>query len=103
VFVFSSYFLVTLLLMKVKTSLVMRLTQLLRVVDIFSEVLVIRHVCKMLAALENRLGCSSNVIIIFATYFFFRYTIYSPKDGQPCMDHDRQTGEVITCDVEYLL
>uniref|UniRef100_A0A673HK52 leucine--tRNA ligase n=1 Tax=Sinocyclocheilus rhinocerous TaxID=307959 RepID=A0A673HK52_9TELE len=23
-----------------------------------------------------------------------RYTIYSPKDGQPCMDHDRQTGEV---------
>lgn len=26
---------------------------------------------------------------------FSRYTIYSPKDGQPCMDHDRQTGEVI--------
>uniref|UniRef100_A0A8I3P763 Leucine--tRNA ligase, cytoplasmic n=2 Tax=Canis lupus familiaris TaxID=9615 RepID=A0A8I3P763_CANLF len=24
-----------------------------------------------------------------------RYTIYSPKDGQPCMDHDRQTGEEI--------
>ena len=23
-----------------------------------------------------------------------RHTIYSPKDGQPCMDHDRQTGEV---------
>ncbi|KAJ1664536.1 cytosolic leucyl tRNA synthetase [Coemansia sp. RSA 1813] len=22
-----------------------------------------------------------------------RYTIWSPKDGQPCMDHDRQTGE----------
>ncbi|XP_034033946.1 leucine--tRNA ligase, cytoplasmic isoform X1 [Thalassophryne amazonica] len=22
-----------------------------------------------------------------------RYTIYSPKDRQPCMDHDRQTGE----------
>ncbi|KAE8614631.1 hypothetical protein XENTR_v10008247 [Xenopus tropicalis] len=22
-----------------------------------------------------------------------RYTIYSPRDGQPCMDHDRQTGE----------
>ena len=22
-----------------------------------------------------------------------RYTIYSPKDGQPCMDHDRQDGE----------
>src|ERR1700759_3760852 len=22
-----------------------------------------------------------------------RYTVYSPKDGQPCMDHDRQTGE----------
>lgn len=26
--------------------------------------------------------------------YFCRYTIYSPKDGQPCMDHDRQTGEV---------
>ncbi|KZS95395.1 leucyl-tRNA synthetase [Sistotremastrum niveocremeum HHB9708] len=24
-----------------------------------------------------------------------RYTIYSPKDGQPCMDHDRQEGEGI--------
>ena len=24
-----------------------------------------------------------------------RYTIYSPKDGQPCMDHDRQTGEAL--------
>jgi leucyl-tRNA synthetase len=22
-----------------------------------------------------------------------RHTIYSPKDGQPCMDHDRQEGE----------
>ncbi|KAJ2785261.1 cytosolic leucyl tRNA synthetase [Coemansia interrupta] len=22
-----------------------------------------------------------------------RYTIWSPKDGQPCMDHDRQVGE----------
>jgi leucyl-tRNA synthetase len=22
-----------------------------------------------------------------------RYTIYSPKDGQPCLDHDRQSGE----------
>lgn len=22
-----------------------------------------------------------------------RYTIYSPMDGQPCMDHDRQSGE----------
>ncbi|VEN44598.1 unnamed protein product [Callosobruchus maculatus] len=22
-----------------------------------------------------------------------RYTIYSPRDGQPCMDHDRATGE----------
>lgn len=22
-----------------------------------------------------------------------RYTIYSPLDGQPCMDHDRQSGE----------
>ncbi|KAJ2721960.1 cytosolic leucyl tRNA synthetase [Coemansia sp. Benny D115] len=24
-----------------------------------------------------------------------RYTIWSPKDGQPCMDHDRQTGEAV--------
>jgi leucyl-tRNA synthetase len=24
-----------------------------------------------------------------------RYTIYSPKDGQPCMDHDRADGEGI--------
>lgn len=24
-----------------------------------------------------------------------RYTIYSPKDGQPCMDHDRKDGEGI--------
>lgn len=23
-----------------------------------------------------------------------RETIYSPKDGQPCMDHDRSSGEV---------
>lgn len=22
-----------------------------------------------------------------------RYSIYSPKDGQPCMDHDRSIGE----------
>ena len=22
-----------------------------------------------------------------------RYTIFSPKDGQPCMDHDRSSGE----------
>ncbi|KAF2190873.1 leucyl-tRNA synthetase [Zopfia rhizophila CBS 207.26] len=29
--------------------------------------------------------------IIFGT----RYTVYSPKDGQACMDHDRQTGEGI--------
>ncbi len=25
--------------------------------------------------------------------FGIRYTIYSPKDGQPCMDHDRTEGE----------
>lgn len=25
-----------------------------------------------------------------------RYTVYSPKDGQACMDHDRQTGEGVT-------
>ncbi|PWN42036.1 leucyl-tRNA synthetase [Ceraceosorus guamensis] len=24
-----------------------------------------------------------------------RYTIYSPKDGQPCMDHDRAEGEAL--------
>ena len=24
-----------------------------------------------------------------------RYTIYSIKDGQPCMDHDRQSGEAV--------
>ncbi|CAO1622884.1 unnamed protein product [Parajaminaea phylloscopi] len=24
-----------------------------------------------------------------------RYTIYSPKDGQPCMDHDRSSGEAL--------
>lgn len=29
---------------------------------------------------------TSNLIV-------FSYTIYSPKDGQPCMDHDRATGE----------
>jgi leucyl-tRNA synthetase len=27
--------------------------------------------------------------------FGSRYTIYSPKDGQPCMDHDRSKGEAI--------
>lgn len=27
--------------------------------------------------------------------FGLRYTIYSPKDGQPCMDHDRQSGEAV--------
>ncbi|KAF2205196.1 leucyl-tRNA synthetase [Delitschia confertaspora ATCC 74209] len=25
-----------------------------------------------------------------------RYTIYSPKDGQACLDHDRQSGEGVT-------
>ena len=25
--------------------------------------------------------------------FGARYSVYSPKDGQPCMDHDRQSGE----------
>ena len=24
-----------------------------------------------------------------------RYTVYSPKDGQPCMDHDRSEGETL--------
>jgi leucyl-tRNA synthetase len=27
------------------------------------------------------------------TEFGKRNTIFSPKDGQPCMDHDRQSGE----------
>ena len=27
--------------------------------------------------------------------FGARYTIYSPKDGQPCMDHDRSKGEAV--------
>lgn len=27
--------------------------------------------------------------------FGMRYTIYSAKDGQPCMDHDRQVGEAV--------
>ncbi|KAJ7217095.1 hypothetical protein GGX14DRAFT_602019 [Mycena pura] len=27
--------------------------------------------------------------------FSKRYTIYSPKDGQPCMDHDRSEGEAL--------
>ncbi|KAG7250486.1 hypothetical protein CRUP_017822, partial [Coryphaenoides rupestris] len=34
-----------------------------------------------------------------------RYTIYSPKDGQPCMDHDRQTGETncwVRPDMKYV-
>ena len=26
-----------------------------------------------------------------------RETVYSPKDGQPCMDHDRSTGEGVGC------
>lgn len=26
-------------------------------------------------------------------HFSFRYTIYSAKDGQPCADHDRASGE----------
>jgi leucyl-tRNA synthetase len=25
-----------------------------------------------------------------------RYTIYSPKDGQACLDHDRSSGEGVT-------
>ena len=24
-----------------------------------------------------------------------RYTVYSPKDGQPCMDHGRSEGEAL--------
>ncbi|XP_028521055.1 leucine--tRNA ligase, cytoplasmic isoform X2 [Apis cerana] len=31
-----------------------------------------------------------------------RYTIYSPKDGQPCMDHDRSSGEGVELQ-EYTL
>ena len=28
-----------------------------------------------------------------SSFFLYRYTIFSPKDGQPCMDHDRSSGE----------
>lgn len=28
-------------------------------------------------------------------HFGERYTIYSPKDAQPCMDHDRSEGEAL--------
>eukprot|EP00339_Tiarina_fusa_P013510 CAMPEP_0117045500 /NCGR_PEP_ID=MMETSP0472-20121206/31476_1 /TAXON_ID=693140 ORGANISM="Tiarina fusus, Strain LIS" /NCGR_SAMPLE_ID=MMETSP0472 /ASSEMBLY_ACC=CAM_ASM_000603 /LENGTH=738 /DNA_ID=CAMNT_0004757523 /DNA_START=91 /DNA_END=2304 /DNA_ORIENTATION=+ len=31
-----------------------------------------------------------------------RYSIFSPKDGQPCMDHDRSSGETVL-PVEYTL
>ena len=31
-----------------------------------------------------------------------RYTVYSPRDGQPCMDHDRSSGEGVGPQ-EYLL
>lgn len=30
---------------------------------------------------------------LFFILKFYRYTIYSPKDNQPCMDHDRASGE----------
>lgn len=33
---------------------------------------------------------------------FSRHTIFSPKDGQPCMDHDRQSGEVHVIDFVHL-
>lgn len=42
------------------------------------------------------LGLHVNVFAAKRKHAFSRYTIYSPKDGQPCMDHDRQTGEVIS-------
>lgn len=31
-----------------------------------------------------------------------RYSIYSPLDGQPCVDHDRATGEGVGAQ-EYVL
>ncbi|RKO97525.1 hypothetical protein CXG81DRAFT_9001 [Caulochytrium protostelioides] len=37
----------------------------------------------------NQLRASQTTKIAFGD----RYTIYSPKDGQPCMDHDRSAGE----------
>lgn len=37
----------------------------------------------------NRLHESGKIL------YGHRYTIYSPKDGQPCMDHDRTEGEGI--------
>ena len=35
-------------------------------------------------------------------HFGKRYTVYSPKDGQPCLDHDRSVGEAIGVQ-EYLV
>lgn len=58
------------------------------------------HTCTVLLTLV-KLQCNLNYMTIFTAYCsFFRYTIYSPKDGQPCMDHDRQTGEVIISDTK---
>lgn len=34
-----------------------------------------------------------STILISIFFRLFRYTIYSPKDNQPCMDHDRSSGE----------
>ena len=45
------------------------------------------------------MSCLNQYINIFVRsisskiVWIFRYTIYSPKDGQPCMDHDRSSGE----------
>lgn len=41
---------------------------------------------------DNPLLCSPALLL--STFSIIpRYTIYSPKDGQPCMDHDRSSGE----------
>lgn len=36
---------------------------------------------------------SKSCTLLIFPFFFQRYTIYSPKDNQPCMDHDRYSGE----------
>lgn len=59
------------------------------------EVLVRRNIVGAILNIQAK-TCILQQYLSFA--YFFRYTIYSPKDGQPCMDHDRQTGEVLICD-----
>jgi len=34
---------------------------------------------------------------LFFHSYYSRYTVFSARDGQPCMDHDRLSGEVLQC------